>query len=338
MSLIYPQTPRPTGIPSSDPFAISPFSAQKFAGDPPFDDFFILTGVGGNGADVFDGAAALDAVLPFVVPGFSGNPSLYAGDRVYFDIFGNGGADTLSGGSNQDYISGGNGADLINGRGGDDSLYGDNGADVVNGGDGRDAIYGGLGADTLNGDAGEDALYGQEGNDRLNGGSGNDCLDGGVGNDQLYGDGGDDMLFGNDGNDNLFGGAGDDTLNGGAGNDTMNGNGGDDTFTFDGFETGDDVINGFNIAFADEIDVTGIEGLTEIDVVRVNANTVAFRFFASGEDVGDLVVRGGGVGNAFSLDSVYGSDSDDIFRVAEGVEINLPSASIVIVDGDAMFV
>jgi Ca2+-binding RTX toxin-like protein len=136
---------------------------------------------------------------------------------------GEGGNDTLAGGSVRDLLFGGAGRDEVFGRDGSDLLAvsdpdqcpaGDRLSDgeVLDGGAGHDQIHGGPAADVLEGGAGDDSLRGYAGDDRLAGGSGFDDLGGFAGADVL--DGGDDrdLLFGGDGDDRLEGGAGDDTL------------------------------------------------------------------------------------------------------------------------------
>jgi Ca2+-binding RTX toxin-like protein len=66
-------------------------------------------------------------------------------------VFGNNGANTLTGTADVDVICGGPGGDTINGLGDNDRLYGNGGIDTINGGPGRDAMFGGAGKDTCNG-------------------------------------------------------------------------------------------------------------------------------------------------------------------------------------------
>jgi Ca2+-binding RTX toxin-like protein len=56
----------------------------------------------------------------------------------------------------------------------DGSLYGEGGNDTLNGGSLNDYLSGGDGNDTLKGNAGQDVLDGGAGNDTLNGGAGDD--------------------------------------------------------------------------------------------------------------------------------------------------------------------
>ena len=107
-------------------------------------------------------------------------------------IFGDGGNETLDGGTGDDMIFGQGGGDLI--IGGRDSLAS---RDINNTIDVADL------EDQTESDDGDDALYGGGGNDTILGGQGDDTLDGGRG---------DDMLSGQDGVDIFRGGAGSDTV------------------------------------------------------------------------------------------------------------------------------
>ncbi len=151
---------------------------------------------------------------------------------------GNGGDDTLHGGSGRDMLIGDDGADNLSGGAGDDLLVVDR-YDVIDGGSGYDtvrvvddsgvtidlaaarveAVSGGAGADTLdargamnvllNGGAGDDVLLGGDGADILEGGAGADCMLGGKGDDIVTfdvddlefrgGEGFDTLVFGGDG-------------------------------------------------------------------------------------------------------------------------------------------
>jgi Ca2+-binding RTX toxin-like protein len=115
------------------------------------------------------------------------------------------------------------------GQGGDDSLNGGSGFDMIDGGIGDDVVHGNGGDDTIYGRAGDDTLFGDDGDDYLDGGTGNDHINGGAGNDHEVGYLADDVLHGNDGNDLLEAGAGDDTLLGDRGIDNYLGDAGLDT-------------------------------------------------------------------------------------------------------------
>lgn len=82
-------------------------------------------------------------------------------------MYGNGGNDTLQGGTNiPTSMFGGTGNDSLRGGNADDLLAGQDGADVLRGGAGSDLIVGGIGNDTIYGGTGH--------GDRLRGGAGDD--------------------------------------------------------------------------------------------------------------------------------------------------------------------
>src|SRR5262249_4566137 len=99
-------------------------------------------------------------------------------------LFGELGADFLSGGMDNDELSGGAGNDTLLGEGGDDRIFGydwvldangdkvgnnevPDGDDVLRGGTGNDRLFGGRGADILEGEEGADLIDGQSGEDRI---------------------------------------------------------------------------------------------------------------------------------------------------------------------------
>ena len=57
------------------------------------------------------------------------------------------------------------GNDLLNGNGGSDTIYGGSGNDAISGGDGNDLLYGGPGDDQLFGGIGNNLLVGGPGDD-----------------------------------------------------------------------------------------------------------------------------------------------------------------------------
>jgi len=110
---------------------------------------------------------------------------------------GQGGDDSIQGGTGEDSLFGGVGNDIIDDSG--------TTADTIDGGDGNDII-------TAGGDGGNDEIFGGADNDTLDGDNGNDTLNGGIGDDQLSGDAGNDTLISSAGDDVNFGGTGDDTF------------------------------------------------------------------------------------------------------------------------------
>ncbi|MGE8499603.1 MAG: peroxidase family protein [Pseudomonas sp.] len=308
---------------------------------------------GGLGADVLLGGAGNDTYIvdnlgDQVVEGQGGGTdtvqttlSSYAlGNNVEnltfagagnFTGFGNGLANTLTGGSGNDSLDGGAGNDRLVGGAGNDSYYVDTVGDViveatgggtdtvfstaalftlaanvenlvhtgsngtvVNGNGLANVIQGGTGDDTLNGLGGDDTLQGGAGNDTLDGGAGNDTLDGGLGNDTLLGGAGNDSLSGGDGNDTLDGGLGNDVVTGGAGNDSMNASQGNDIFVF-GAGFGNDTITGFDAL------ATGGQDLLNLAYFNLNAGTFGSRvnIADAGNDV--LVTVNGADGGSIRL-------------------------------------
>jgi hypothetical protein len=194
----------------------------------------------GDGDDRFENQTA----LPSTANGQGGNDTLIGGSA----------ADTLNGGGGNDTLNGGGGNDTLNGDAGDDTLSGGDGDDTLNGSDGNDVLNGDAGDDTLNAGAGNDTLNGGDNNDVLKGGDGNDKLNGGPGGDSLFGEGGNDILHGNLGNDKLFGGAGIDALFGDEDNDFLDA----------GAATGELVDGGAGINFNAFQPVIGGTSATEI--------------------------------------------------------------------------
>jgi protocatechuate 3,4-dioxygenase beta subunit len=141
-------------------------------------------------------------------------------------IFGEGGDDNITGGSENDYISGGAGNDTIDTGDGNNVVFAGDGNDNVTGGSGNDKLFGGGGADTLMGMAGNDTLVGNAGADSLVGGGGADQLNGGGGSDDEMGGAGSDSLCGGKGDNDLHGGKGNDHINAGSTTDTVDGGAG----------------------------------------------------------------------------------------------------------------
>ena len=205
------------------------------------------------------------------------------------------------------------------GQGGNDTIVGGTGNDTLLGGDGNDSLNGGAGNDSLNGGAGDDSLHGgygndilngDEGNDTLNGYSGDDILNGGANNDSLVGADGNDTLNGEAGNDILDGGAGDDSLIGGIGNDSYYVNSADDKVIEKADEGTDIVYSPIDYTLGDHVEnltlsgTSGIIGtgnsLNNIITGNSGANTL------NGGAGNDILI--GGLGN----DSYYVDSADDV--------------------------
>ncbi len=151
-------------------------------------------------------------------------------------IFGNGGANILSGLAGKDTINGFGGPDEILGGSGSDRLFGGKGDDVLRGGNGWDRLFGGHGNDDLLGESGVDtadyggapsAVVADLWKGTATGGHGSDKLDsvenvaGSKHGDTLRGDGKANKLLGRAGNDVILGRGGNDVLSGGAGTNTV---------------------------------------------------------------------------------------------------------------------
>ena len=184
-------------------------------------------------------------------------------------LFGEGGNDTLTGGSGDDVLNGGPGSDILLGKGGADSLLGGDDDDMVIGGDGNDIAQLGAGNDRFIWNPGDDTdlVEGNDGNDtvEINGGNGaevftttangtrvrfdrvdpapfsldigtceNLVLNANGGNDSFSASGNLAALIkitvdGGAGDDTILGSNGADVLLGGDGNDFIDGNQGNDT-------------------------------------------------------------------------------------------------------------
>ena len=192
---------------------------------------------GGAGADRIDGGSGVDTA------GYSMSTDgvtvdLAAGTGTGSDAEGDTltGIENVSGSDFSDWLYGDGGANALSGWAGGDSLVGAAGNDTIDGGFGNDLLRGGAGADALIGGAGVDiADYAASGAgivvDLAAGtGAGGDAqgdtlqsienLVGSAFADKLFGDGGANALSGGAGNDELYGGAGADVLDGGSGKDT----------------------------------------------------------------------------------------------------------------------
>ncbi len=178
------------------------------------------------------------------------------GNTANDDIFGLPGDDTLTGLEADDNLYGGQENDLIFGSQGNDNLYGDQGNDTIFGGVGGtdpssdlDFIDGGDDNDILFGNAGEDTILGGEGDDTLYGGKDNDLITGEDGDDLLAGDFGDDTLVGGNGSDRFL-------LVEEAGTDLIA-----------DFENNTDVfVLAAGLTF-DQLALTQVNGLTQIQVI-----------------------------------------------------------------------
>jgi Ca2+-binding RTX toxin-like protein len=191
---------------------------------------------GREGDDTFTNATN----LPARAEGEGGNDTLIGGSGAD-DFDGGVGNDLLNGGGGDDVVQGNIGNNWVHGGAGNDTVTGGDGDDVLTGGDGNDFIRAGEGADVIYGDQGNDRIFGDGGKDTLYGGDDDDDISAGDGNDSLIGGGGHDILKGELGDDTISGGAGNDTLYGHDGNDSLQGGDGADYLAGG---TGNDALNG----------------------------------------------------------------------------------------------
>lgn len=261
------------------------------------------------------------------------NAALSAGDVA---LWGNGGADTIAGGSGSDQLFGGAGADTLAGNAGNDLMFGGDDADFLYGGTGDNTLFGGSGNDRLEASTGADELYGGAGIDTLFGGDGNDTLDGGDDQDSLYGGNGNDLLVGGAGNDLVDGGAGNDTLIGGLGNDSLLGQGGNDVFLVEENGGADTLIGGTG---TDVVDTSLITGGVTVTFSSTGSGNVAApgttASFSQMERVqtgaGDDTILGGSGADAAAAgdgadrlfggggnDTLFGEDGDDLLDGGTG--------------------
>ncbi len=292
---------------------------------------FADTLTGGTTNDTIFGGGGEDQIL-----GDAGNDLLTGGDGSDIiegedgndTIEGDAGDDSLNGGAGNDYIYGGAGNDNLLGATGNDSLYGDAGDDILAGAAGNDSQYGG---------DGDDLFIGGGGNDSLSGGNGTDTADySGLGNgitvnlnsypqvmkaggaidslssiENIIGTDDADIIRGNSSDNVLEGRQGDDIIYGGGGRDILLGGGGQDTFVYESLSdstaalSGRDVIQGFNEAQGDLIDLSAIDADTTQDGDQAftlidgqftgQAGELSIAFFADNSTLLMMDVNGDGV-------------------------------------------
>lgn len=224
----------------------------------------ILTGSIGN--DSFNGGADTDRINEVI----DGNVTILATSSSSVSL----GADTfvnierfnLVGGAGANLFDARqtNLALLLSGEGGNDTLLGGTKADVINGGDGNDVLSGGGGNDAIDGGLGTDYFYEKADSDfainglrvssaitgtetvaaierfAIVGGAGNNTLDAQMSSVPvvLLGGLGNDTLFGGSLSDTLSGGSrGDSTVAGSDGVDSLNGGAAADTYEADSSDT-----------------------------------------------------------------------------------------------------
>lgn len=318
---------------------------------------------GGNDNDILHGLGGSDQVY-----GDAGNDQAYGGDGSDW-VDGGSGNDMVNGDAGCDNVAGGTESDTVMGGDGDDNMYGDtdghcevtvetvsmggdyyapetifDGGDLMDGGAGNDRMFGQGGNDTMMGGIGDDGIDGGSGNDAISGGDGLDNITGGCGDDVIKGDAGNDLINAGDGADRVFGGSGNDWIAGGTGDDILTGNAGKDHFVFcdDCGCNGDDRITDFTTVGArDQIDLTQLFNLNlvissgtgtghdaTLELISFGENGVC----GGGDDysIGTIDIHSKQMIEAlFGKDTTFGTSSNSLVRVADGVFIDLPSDSVV---------
>ena len=240
-------------------------------------------------------------------------------------------------------IRGTNGNDDIMGTGAPEDIEALGGNDNVNARGGDDDARGGVGDDLVLGAGGDDILRGSGGNDELRGGGGNDSLRGGLGDDILNGGAGNDTVAGGRGDDFINGGLGNDRIVGGLGDDRMAGGQGRDSFVFNGQNTGDDIINDFNVdedrLVLNNTEITNIEDTPSGALLTLdNGGTVLLRGVTAaefggevsdggGDDGGDDGGDGGDPGDPFDPGEQSGSSTATIPSTGQSVTFSVDSVN-----------
>ncbi|MHC1998875.1 calcium-binding protein (plasmid) [Methylobacterium sp. CM6241] len=235
---------------------------------------------------------------------------------------GNEGDNSLIGNSGNNRLDGGAGADRLNAGDGDDVLVGGTGADVMRGGAGNDTYVIDDAGDVVAEEAGQgfDTLrstvsHTMEANTEKLVLSGTDDLtaDGNAGRNQIYGNAGDNVIYGDDGRDLLYG------------------RDGADTFVFKAITDSDidvagrDIIQDFDFAEGDRIDLSGI------DADFGQAGDQGFQFIgtdAFSGQAGELRTKFGG-GNTLIQGDTNGDGAADFAVLLQGQQ-SLDNGSFVV--------
>lgn len=305
----------------------------------PFDTIMVAAGYAGN-ESVSVTVNKLVFSAPFGIVGVSltagaGVSAITVSGDSAFKIFGNGLANTLTGGNREDQLSGGARDDTLGGGGGSDLLIGGAGNDSLDGGDGIDVVSSdgatkGVVINLLTGTA-TDGLGGTDTLTSIEAAFGSAFADtitlGNFVNGYAYGYAGDDKIFD---------GTADSTLTGGSGNDTLNGGEGFDYASYvSSVDTGGVGASGVSIDLATgtatdnwgNVDsLTGIEGargsnLADSLIGDANRNT----FYGNGGN--DTLIGGAG------SDFLVGGDGDDTMIGGAGSDYFLNGAGSDTIDG-----
>ncbi len=227
------------------------------------------------------------------------------------------GDDMITGSDANEGLAGGDGNDVLDGNGGKDVLYGGEGDDVYivtrrdkvieEFGEGIDTVDATgsfklrLNVENLNlvgegpakgvGNFLDNEITGNDARNKLDGRAGDDMLDGNGGADKIRGGDGNDTIMGGDGADKIRGGWGNDVITGGDGSDKIAGGRGADIFVFEDAGASDvDVIVDFQVGI-DQVDLTAVDGISNLDDVIANAEQVGRHLLISTDNDSDLILR-----------------------------------------------
>ena len=310
----------------------------------------VVDGAAGFDTEIMPGGIAGAGVERIILRGYEGFPPTDAHgnelDNIIIDegpgvtfLYGNGGNDTLIGGSGVNYFvfegdpSGtfdDYGQDSVDGGGGVDRLLFEqnefavtvdfrNG--TVTGGSPVSASVTFTNIESAFGSQRDDLMFASDRGDDLSGYDGNDTVIGGAGDDNISGDSGFDHPPVNPGNDRLLGGGGNDGIGGEEGDDWIDGGAGNDDLF------GDNVVGGgwvdrfaFTVApgasNADTIgDFVSAEDLIVLDGT-VHANSGASGRFAAGD--ARFAANSTGTAQDASDRVVYNTSSGELWYDADG--------------------
>ncbi|MBK8458526.1 MAG: hypothetical protein IPL47_16565 [Phyllobacteriaceae bacterium] len=249
--------------------------------------------------------------------GASGNDKFDASSADFLTVQqGQGGSDTLVGGSDRDFLFGGSENDF---------LFGNDGSDTLEGGAGADEFDGGGGSDFFRIDAADRVFNGGDGRDVIValdaagvfaflaptsvefavGFTGNDIFDatgagffvemkGLGGSDQLYAGNAGSILEGGEGGDSLVSGAGTDNFVGGAAADTF--------FFLDG--GGQDFIFDWQDGL-DRINLSFVSAIASFADLVIDTSAAASNWFGVDYGSGKVWVQTGGVGTIDATDFFF---------------------------------
>ncbi|WP_333805440.1 hypothetical protein [Sulfurospirillum sp.] len=307
-----------------------------------------------NGTTVIGVDVGTDTLASIEIFKAGSGDDVLTGSMTAMTIYGNNGADTITGGSGNDIIYGDNltkshgtsdGHNILSGGAGNDTLYAGDAGDILRGDAGSDTLFGGAGIDTLdyatnnititallnigmiNGGIDIDIID-KTSIEILRSGTGADVITGadtgvlktiytGSGNDVINGGALAETLYGETGDDTIKGGGGVDTIYGGLGNDVVYGATDGDTLYGDN-GTGNSAGTSDTLDFSNITSATNLIANMVTGTVNIGASTVST--FSEFENVT------GGAGNDqitgdANTNTLKGGAGDDTIFVSNGADV-----------------